>query len=136
MDLMDFLNIFNNITAPLGFILTIFTFFFARSTKNKLKESKEFTSFEIHKSQYIGKLQGIKLILDKIDDRRYVIPEDIVTQTISLVVEFESKYPYLCSKNKKISPSIKGIKSLKNNAEIEFINFIEPFNRLYSIFSI
>lgn len=136
MDLMDFLNIFNNITAPLGFILTIFTFFFARSTKNKLKESKEFTSFEIHKSQYTGKLQGIKLILDKIDDRRDVIPEDIVTQTISLVVEFESKYPYLCSKNKKISSSIKGIKSLKNNAEIEFINFIEPFNRLYSIFSI
>ena len=136
MDLMDFLNIFNNITAPLGFILTIFTFFFARSTKNKLKESKEFTSVEIHKSQYIGKLQGIKLILDKIDDRRDVIPEDIVTQTISLVVEFESKYPYLCSKNKKISSSIKGIKSLKNNAEIEVINFIEPFNRLYSIFSI
>lgn len=136
MDLMDFLNIFNNITAPLGFILTIFTFFFARSTKNKLKESKEFTSFEIHKSQYTGKLQGIKLILDKIDDRRDVIPEDIVTQTISLVVEFESKYPYLCSKNKKISSSIKGIKSLKNNVEIEFINFIEPFNRLYSIFSI
>lgn len=136
MDLMDFLNIFNNITAPLGFILTIFTFFFARSTKNKLKESKEFTSIEIHKSQYIGKLQGIKLILDKIDDRRDVIPEDIVTQTISLVVEFESKHPYLCSKNKKISSSIKGIKSLKNNAEIEFINFIEPFNRLYSIFSI
>jgi hypothetical protein len=136
MDLMDFLNIFNNITAPLGFILTIFTFFFARSTKNKLKESKEFTSFEIHKSQYTGKLQGIKLILDKIDDRRDVIPEDIVTQTFSLVVEFESKYPYLCSKNKKISSSIKGIKSLKNNTEIEFINFIEPFNRLYSIFSI
>lgn len=136
MDLMDFLNNFNNITAPLGFILTIFTFFFARSTKNKLKESKEFTSFEIHKSQYTGKLQGIKLILDKIDDRREVIPEDIVTQTISLVVEFESKYPYLCSKNKKISSSIKGIKSLKNNTEIEFINFIEPFNRLYSIFSI
>ena len=123
MDLMDFLNIFNNITAPLGFILTIFTFFFARSTKNKLKESKEFTSFEIHKSQYTGKLQGIKLILDKIDDRRDVIPEDIVTQTISLVVEFESKYPYLCSKNKKISSSIKGIKSLKNNAEIEFLLF-------------
>ncbi|ATY88419.1 hypothetical protein [Lactococcus lactis] len=136
MDLMDFLNIFNNITAPLGFILTIFTFFFARSTKNKLKESKEFTSFEIHKGQYTGKLQGIKSILDKIDDRREVIPEDIVTQTISLVVEFESKYPYLCSKNKKISSSIKGIKSLKNNTEIEFINFIEPFNRLYSIFSI
>ena len=136
MDLMDFLNFFNNITAPLGFILTIFTFFFARSTKNKLKESKEFTSFEIHKGQYTGKLQGIKSILDKIDDRREVIPEDIVTQTISLVVEFESKYPYLCSKNKKISSSIKGIKSLKNNTEIEFIDFIEPFNRLYSIFSI
>lgn len=136
MDLMDFLNFFNNITAPLGFILTIFTFFFARSTKNKLKESKEFTSFEIHKSQYTGKLQGIKLILDKIDDRRDVIPENIVTQTFSLVVEFESKYPYLCSKNKKISSSIKGIKSLKNNTEIEFIDFIEPFNRLYSIFSI
>ena len=136
MDLMDFLNFFNNITAPLGFILTIFTFFFARSTKNKLKESKEFTSFEIHKGQYTGKLQGIKLILDKIDDRRDVIPENIVTQTFSLVVEFESKYPYLCSKNKKISSSIKGIKSLKNNTEIEFIDFIEPFNRLYSIFSI
>lgn len=136
MDLMNFLNNFNNITAPIGFLLTIFTFFFAKSTKNKLKESKEFTSFEIHKSQYTGKLQGIKLILDKIDDRRDIIPENIVTQTLSLVVEFESKYPYLCSKNKDISSSIEGIKSLKHNTEIEFINFIEPFNKLYSIFSI
>ena len=136
MDWIEFLNIFNNITAPLGFILTIFTFFFARSTKNKLKESKEITSFEIHKNQYTGKLQGIKLILDKIDDRKDVIPENVVTQTLSLVVEIESQYPYLCSKNEKISSSIKGIKSLKHNTEIEFVNFIEPFNRLYSIFSI
>lgn len=131
----DGLRMFNDITAPIGFIITIGTFFLARSTKIKLEETKEIALFSEESTQYQGRLQAIKLILEKVDSRFEVIPENIMTKITSLISEIEHNYPILSKRNKTFSKPIKQFKKLRNSEKITYLEFIGPFNALCSLLS-
>ena len=102
-DLTNLLKTFNDITAPIGFIITICTFILARATKDKLDESKEIGLFSEEANQYLGKLDAIKILLSQIDNRFATVPEDIVKNVSDIVSEIEHNYPTLSKKNKVFS---------------------------------
>lgn len=134
-DLTNLLKTFNDITVPIGFIITICTFILARATKDKLDESKEIGLFSEEADQYLGKLDAIKILLSQIDNRFATVPEDIVKNVSDIVSEIEHNYPTLSKKNKVFSKPIKQLKKLHRYQFVEYINFIDPFNALHSILS-
>lgn len=133
--LIDFLRAVNDVTAPIGFIITILTFFLARSTKNKLDESKEIVVFSEEANQYLGRLNAVKLMLDQIDSRFATVPENIVKNVFDIVSEIEHNYPTLSKKNKVFSKPIKQLKKLNRYQFVEYIDFIDSFHALCSMLS-
>lgn len=135
MNWIQWLELINNITAPIGFLLTILTFFLARATRKRLEETEEITLFNAERTQYLGKLDGIKVVVDNSENRKDIIPEKIITNTLKLVSELENNYPYLSKKNKTIASALKDIKSLKDKTKIPLVEFIDPFNKLHGMFA-
>lgn len=134
-EITNFLRAFNDITAPLGFIITILTFVLARATKVKLDESKEIGLFSEEANQFLGRLNAIKIFLDQMDNRFATIPEYIIKNVSDIVSEMEHSYPTLSKKNKVFSKPIKQFKKLQRYHFVKYINFIDSFNALYSILS-
>lgn len=134
-EITNFLRAFNDITAPLGFIITILTFVLARATKVKLDESKEIGLFSEEANQFLGRLNAIKIFLDQMDNRFATIPEYIIKNVSDIVSEMEHSYPTLSKKNKVFSKPIKQFKKLQRYHFVKYIDFIDSFNALYSILS-
>jgi hypothetical protein len=134
-EIINFLRVFNDITAPFGFIITISTFVLARATKVKLDESKEIGLFSEEANQFLGRLSAIKIFLDQMDNRFATVPEYIIKNVSDIVSEMEHSYPTLSKKNKVFSKPIKQFKKLQRYHFVEYIDFIDSFNALYSILS-
>lgn len=134
-EITNFLRAFNDITAPFGFIITILTFVLARATKVKLDESKEIGLFSEEANQYLGRLNAVKIFLDQMDNRFATVPEYIIKNVSGIVSEMEHSYPTLSKKNKIFSKPIKQFKKLQRYHFVKYIDFIDPFNALYSILS-
>lgn len=134
-EITNFLRAFNDITAPFGFIITISTFVLARATKVKLDESKEIGLFSEEANQFLGRLNAIKIFLDQMDNRFATVPEYIIKNVSDIVSEMEHSYPTLSKKNKVFSKPIKQFKKLQRYHFVEYIDFIDSFNALYSILS-
>lgn len=134
-EITNFLRAFNDITAPLGFIITILTFVLARATKVKLDESKEIGLFSEEANQFLGRLNAIKIFLDQMDNRFATVPEYIIKNVSDIVSEMEHSYPTLSKKNKVFSKPIKQFKKLQRYHFVKYIDFIDSFNALYSILS-
>ena len=134
-EITNFLRAFNDITAPLGFIITILTFVLARATKVKLDESKEIGLFSEEANQFLGRLNAIKIFLDQMDNRFATVPEYIIKNVSDMVSEMEHSDPTLSKKNKVFSKPIKQFKKLQRYHFVKYIDFIDSFNALYSILS-
>lgn len=135
MNWIQWLEFINNITAPFGFLLTIFTFLLARATRKKLEKTEEITLFNAERAQYLSKLDGIKTVIDESENRKDIIPEKIITNTLKLVSELENNYPCLFKHDKTTVVALKDIKALKDKTKIPLVEFLDPFNRLYSMFT-
>ena len=134
IDWKQTLDGFNTLTAPIGFFLTIFTFYFARATKNKLIEEKELAIFELKQAQYIGRLEAIKTEFDSVEGRNNTVPERVMYNTLKLISEIKTSYPTRLSKRDDILKTFKDIEVLGKKENVIAFEFLKPFNALCAIF--
>ncbi len=133
--LIKFLELFNTFTAPFGFLLTIFTFLTARKTRKKLEEAQEISLFDQEKDYYIGQMEAIKIVIDSIEDRESMIPENVFIQLIKIMSKFEHNFPFLAKNNKPIVESINKFNKIKYEKEIKYLDFIDVFYEIENMFS-
>ncbi|HEQ1459160.1 TPA: hypothetical protein VD722_000386 [Streptococcus pyogenes] len=135
MDWIQCLELFNALTGPIVFGITIWTFVLARATKNKLEETTEIALFYQDSDLYLGRLDAIKSMVDELENRQDLVPEKAVTQLMRLISEFENNYPALSSRKKVISSPVQRLKKLRTKQIITLLDFIDPFNAFYAVFS-
>jgi hypothetical protein len=133
--MIKLLEIFNTLTAPIGLLLTIYTFRVAFITRGKLEEAQEVSLFHQENDYYLGQMEAIKALIDNIDDRQSAIPEKIFVQLYKLMSKFESNFPYLTKHNKLIAEPLNKYKEIKNEREVKYADFVDIFNDLESMFS-
>lgn len=134
--MIKWIEIFNNFTAPISFFLTIFTFKAAFDTRKKLEEVQEVNLLKQESDYYLGQMEAIRILIDNIDinDRDFFIPENIIIKLYNLMSKFESNFPYLTRHNKLISKPLCKFKKIRNEKKIKYVDFVEIFYDLESIF--
>lgn len=115
---------------------------YSRNTLYSLKKQKastermqEIALFYQDSDLYLGRLDAIKSMVDELENRQDLVPEKAVTQLMRLISEFENNYPALSSRKKVISSPVQRLKKLRTKQTITLLDFIDPFNAFYAVFS-
>ncbi|MGT2961113.1 hypothetical protein [Streptococcus caballi] len=134
--MIKWIEIFNTLTAPIGFFLTIFTLQAAFATRKKLEEVQEVSLLQQESDYYRGKMEAIRMLIENIDtkDRQTPIPENIFIELHKLMSQFKSNFPSLSQNNKLISEPLNKFNELRDEREIKYVDFVEVFYDLESIF--
>ncbi|MVX58201.1 hypothetical protein E5983_00740 [Streptococcus danieliae] len=133
---LEWLEIFNTITTPIAFIITIYTFNVARATSDKLEETREISRLNAESNLFLGHLDAIKIVIDKNDNLKNEVPKNILASLYNTLTDIETRYPRATQNNTTLNENLQKLTDLCKQEHTTFEEVTKPFKSIYNIISI